>query len=232
MDGLAIGFADRNPFQGDLRFARLGEAERRGHRAEMRFANGVLDRLASLDPDHLAMHGHRPPLAVEAIVIGPCRIGLELEQVGLIGAQGRDAPGHLLREADENDRTARHADAPRIEGLSLHVELVEQRRIADRRLGIAHQDRRTGRGPLAAHDPGMAELRPGWAVTAAAAESVLAGVAADAFDPLARHIGPLDDRRSVVGRHAASDQPVRRGVRPDGPRRAPAVASARRGPAV
>ena len=53
--------------------------------------------------------------------------------------------------------------------LALDVKLVEQRWIADRRLRIAHQHRRTGRGAPAAHDPGMAELRSGWAVTAAAA---------------------------------------------------------------
>ena len=52
--------------------------------------------LPSLYLDGLAMHGHRPPLAVETVLIGLRRIGFELKQVGLIGAQGRDAPGHVL----------------------------------------------------------------------------------------------------------------------------------------
>lgn len=60
------------------------------------------------------VHRHRSPLAIEAVLIGMAGVRLQLKQIGLIGAQGGDAPGHLLREADENDRTPRHADAARL----------------------------------------------------------------------------------------------------------------------
>jgi len=177
LDSLAIGFADRNSLQGDLGLRPAWAKQNSvatGPRCVSR--NGVLDRRTSLHSNRLALHGHRSPLAVKAIVIGPRRVGLELEQVGLIGAQGRYAPGHLLRKANQNDWTTRHTDAPRIEGLSLHVELVEQRRIAER---VVWGSLTSTDEPVVVrwrHDPGMAELRPRWAVTATAAESVFAGV--------------------------------------------------------
>ena len=94
-----------------------------------------------------------------------------------------------------------HADAAGVERLALEVELVEQRRIAHRCLRIADQHGGAGGRALAAHDPGMAELRTLRRRRRRADPARARGHTLDAVRSIRRHMSrPLDDCRGVVGR--------------------------------
>ncbi len=196
---LAIGLADGHSLQRHVPLAAGGESERRDHRPEVCHPHGVLDRTPAADFDGLSQDGHFPPLAVEEVLVGMLGVGLETEQVRLIGAQRGQPPGDAIGKADENDRAARHGDAAGVEGLAPGVVLVEERRVADGRLRVADQHGRAGGGASAADDPGVAELRPARpAGVGLDLDAVVLGEFRHLADPVIGHVLSADHGRQIV----------------------------------
>ncbi len=78
------------------------------------------------DRDRLGVDLHVAPRAVEQVLVRVVRIGLEEEQVRLVGPEGGQAPGDVRREADQDARAARDADAAGVEGLAADVEFLNR----------------------------------------------------------------------------------------------------------
>ena len=195
--GIVLRIAEGDALQRHLIAPADAHGDGRHDRAEVRAPEDQRSRLSVLDLDGLGPDLHVAPLAVEEVLVGTIRVGLEDEEVRLVGAQGGQAPGDLGRKADQDVGTARHAQAAGVEGLAAEVELVPQRGIADGRLRVADQHGRARRGLLAAHDPGMAELRSGAALGRRhvhfSHQVVLRRVVQDLLHPRIADITPLDD---------------------------------------
>src|SRR5882672_4598991 len=67
LDGVTVGFAERNAFESDFGIARLPEAKLRCHRSKMSFAQLDFDELRALHLDLRGPDFHLPPLAVPPI---------------------------------------------------------------------------------------------------------------------------------------------------------------------
>ena len=89
---------------GSLRLAKQ-KAVATGPRCVSRTVNSIGSRPFTLIVSRWTVMGRHWPS--KRYWSGCVRIGVELEQVGLIGPQGRHAPGHAIREADEEIGAAR-----------------------------------------------------------------------------------------------------------------------------
>ncbi len=201
-----LGLADWDSLEGHLVASPHAHRDSRHDRTEVRLSERERVGTRPLDLDRLGADFHVAPGAVEKILVRMVRVGLEQEQVRLVGAQSSQAPGDVRRETDQEAGAARHPDAAGVEGLAADVVLAEQRRIADGGLRVADEHRRAGRGPLAAHDPGVAESRPGPALRGRRIhlphQVMFRRVVHDLLQPRIAHVAALDHGRIITNTKA------------------------------
>ena len=200
LDRLPIGLAKGDTLECHRRVVRPGKGKLVHDRAKVRLANEERLRLTALHLDFFPKGFHWAPLAVELVLVRMLGVGLEPEQIGLVGPQGGHAPGDVPVPPDQNHRRACHAHAAGVEGAASDVELVEQRRVGHRRLWVAHQHGRAGARGSAVHHPGVAELgsRGASGSLIVARKPVLLQKGAGPSEPSVGHVLPLDDRGGVV----------------------------------